>query len=335
MNDKTLIIAEAGVNHNGDLGLALELIDAAAAAGADVVKFQSFSADRLATATAPTAAYQRTNAGATDSQLDMLRELELSVDAHSRLIEHASKAGIEFLSSAFDVEGLELLHALDLQRVKVPSGEITNLPYLRRVGELGLPTLVSTGMSDLQEVQSALGILYSCGTSSDLVTVLQCNTAYPTPFADVNLRAMVMMGESLGVDVGYSDHTNGIDAPIAAVALGASAIEKHFTLDRKLPGPDHRASLEPDELGSMVSAIRNIELALGDGQKRPSPSELPNREVVRKSLVAARPIQAGEKFSGRNLTAKRPGTGISPMRWHDVIGQQAPRNFDTDELIEL
>ncbi len=330
-----LIIAEAGVNHNGDLDLARRLVDAAAEAGADLVKFQTFNADRLVTVDAGKAEYQRASADAQESQHAMLRRLELTREMHEKLIEHCESRGIPFFSTAFDLESVDLLVELGLDRFKVPSGEITNLPYLRRVGMHGKPVILSTGMSTLEEIGAALSALEEAGTPRTRITVLHCNTEYPTPMGDVNLRAMLTIRDAFGVAVGYSDHTLGIEVPIAAVALGAAVIEKHFTLDRKLPGPDHEASLEPAELTAMVSAIRNIERALGDGVKTPSPSESKNRPVARKSIVAKSPIRAGEEFSAANLAVKRPGTGISPMRWDEVIGRRAPRDFAADEAIDL
>lgn len=332
---KTLIIAEAGVNHNGDIALAKELIKVAAESGADFVKFQSFVTSKNISRQAPKAEYQK---GATDpeeSQYDMVRKLELSKADHLVLIDECRACGVRFLSTAFDDESFDLLVELGLDHVKVPSGEITNLPYIRYVTRLGKPVLLSTGMANLGEIEAAIDVIELAGTPREKITVLHCTTEYPTPMEDVNLRAMVNIGHALGVKVGYSDHTQGIEIPIAAVALGATVIEKHFTLDRSLPGPDHRASLEPDELKAMVAGIRNIEWALGDGIKRPSPSELKNKPIARKSLVAVRDIKAGELFSPDNLTAKRPGTGISPMKWDEVIGRTAARDFSEDELIEL
>jgi len=330
-----LVIAEAGVNHNGDLGLAKALVDAAADAGADFVKFQTFKADSLVTRGAPKADYQVKNAEKEESQYQMIKRLELSESMHEDLIAYCEKKGVGFLSTGFDTSSVDYLHGLGVSIFKVPSGEITNLPYLRCIGSLKSRVLISTGMSCLGEIEQALNAVEAEGTPRDKITVLHCTTEYPTPMEDVNLRAMVNIGKAFGVSVGYSDHTPGIEVPIAAVALGATVIEKHFTLDRTLPGPDHRASLEPDELKAMVQGIRNIEKALGDGIKRPSPSELKNKPIARKSLVAARPIKAGEAFSEGNLMAKRPGTGISPMQWDEVIGRTAPRDFSEDELIEL
>lgn len=333
---KTLIIAEAGVNHNGDMALAKELIAAAADAGADLVKFQTFIAANIISRSAPKAEYQK---GATDpheSQQEMVRKLELTRENHLELIAECEKQGIGFFSTAFDQDSIELLEELSsADIIKVPSGELTNLPYLRYLTRHGKHVLLSTGMANLGEIEAAINVVEQAGTPRDKITVLHCTTEYPTPMEDVNLRAMVNIGKAFGVSVGYSDHTPGIEVPITAVALGATVIEKHFTLDRSLPGPDHRASLEPDELKAMVQGIRNIEKALGDGIKRPSPSELKNKPIARKSLVAARSIKAGEAFSEENLMAKRPGTGISPMQWDEVIGRTAPRDFSEDELIEL
>jgi N,N'-diacetyllegionaminate synthase len=330
----TLIIAEAGVNHNGDLDLARRLVDVAAEAGADLVKFQTFSAERLATAQAAKADYQRQNTAAAESQHAMLRRLELDAAAHEMLIEHCRSRGIGFFSTGFDVESVDLLARLGQRRFKIPSGEITNLPLLRHIGAFGLPLILSTGMATLEEVAAALKALEQAGTPRSLVTVLHCTTEYPAPMSDVNLRAMLAMRDAFGVSIGYSDHTNGIEVAIAAVALGATIIEKHFTTDRNLPGPDHKASLEPGELRAMVAAIRNIEVALGDGVKKPSPSEVKNRPIARKSLVAAVPIRAGEVLSTANLAVKRPGTGLSPMLWDEVLGRTARRDYAADELID-
>lgn len=332
---RTLVIAEAGVNHNGELALARQLVDVAAEAGADLVKFQTFSADRLATRDARKAAYQADATCAGESQRAMLRRLELSEEDHLALLAHCCERGIGFFSTGFDIPSVDLLVRLGVDRFKVPSGEITNLPYLRHIGAFGRPVILSTGMATLGEIEAAIGVLEAAGTPRSQITVLHCNTDYPTPAEQVNLRAMQHIGQAFGVEVGYSDHTNGIEVAIAAVALGASVIEKHFTVDRNLPGPDHQASLEPAELKAMVAAIRNIERALGDGIKRPTANELANRPVARKSLVAARAIAAGELFSGDNLVAKRPGTGASPMRWDEFIGKPARRAFAPDEQVEL
>lgn len=331
---RTLVIAEAGVNHNGDLDMALKLVDVAAEAGADFVKFQTFSADRLATAAARKADYQAAATGGGESQLAMLRRLELSEAAHRCIVERCRERAIGFLSTGFDIEGVDFLIGLGIPLIKIPSGELTNLPYLRRVGALGLPTVLSTGMAELDEVAQAIAALEAAGLTRRRLTVLHCTTEYPAPFADVNLRAMLVMRDAFGVEVGYSDHTPGIEVAIAAVALGARVIEKHFTLDCDLPGPDHRASLPPEQLVAMVCAIRNVELSLGSGEKRPSGAETRNKAVVRKSIVAARAIRAGEAFSADNLTVKRPGTGISPMRWDELIGRPAGRDYAVDEMIE-
>ena len=335
MTNRTLIIAEAGVNHNGDLGLAKRLIDAASEAGADLVKFQSFSADRLATRTAKKADYQTQATDCKESQHEMLRRLELSPEMLKEIIGHCLERNIGFFSTGFDIESIDLLISLGQNRFKIPSGEITNLPYLRHIGRLGKEIILSTGMATMGEIEAAIDVLEQAGTQRAEITVLHCTTEYPTPMVEVNLRAMQIIHRAFGVVVGYSDHTCGIEVAIAAVAMGASVIEKHFTLDRELPGPDQKASLEPEELKAMVAAIRNIEIALGDGIKRLTPSEARNKSVSRKSLVASKAIKAGEIFNIKNITTKRPGTGISPMRWDEVIGRQAQRDFSIDELIEL
>lgn len=335
MTKRTLIIAEAGVNHNGDPALAKELVACAAAAGADVVKFQSFITSKLVSSLTPKADYQKASTDPDESQFEMIRKLELSRADHVALIVECRRHGIGFLSTAFDVESFDMLVELGIDLVKIPSGEITNLPFLRHVASTGRPVILSTGMATLGEIESALDIIEQAGTPRNQITILHCSTEYPTPMPDVNLRAMCSIKQAFGVDIGYSDHTVGIEVPIAAVALGATVIEKHFTTDRNLPGPDHRASLEPHEMKAMVDAIRNIELALGDGLKRPNPSEIKNKPIARKSLVAARPIRAGEPFSADNLSVKRPGTGISPMRWDEMLGRAASRDFAPDELIEL
>jgi len=335
MINKTLIIAEAGVNHNGDLALAKQLIDVAAAAGADVVKFQTFSASRLVTRTAKKADYQAQTTKTDETQHDMLSRLELTEAMHHDLIAYCVARKIGFLSTGFDIESVDFLLSLGQECCKIPSGEITNLPYLRHIGQLNKSVILSTGMATLGDIEAAIEELEQAGTPRGNLTVLHCTTEYPTPMADVNLRAMQSIKASFGVAVGYSDHTQGIEVAIAAVAMGATVIEKHFTLDRNLPGPDHQASLEPAELTSMVSAIRNIELALGDGIKRITASESKNKPVVRKSLVARCSIKAGGIFTAENIGVKRPGTGISPMRWDEVMGKKAPRFFSVDELIEL
>lgn len=334
MKQHTLIIAEAGINHNGDMQLAKRLIDAAAAAGADLVKFQTFNASRQVTRSAKKADYQTKTTDRSESQHAMLQRLELTESMHHELIEHCTNRQIGFFSTGFDIECVDLLVRLGQEQFKIPSGEITNLPYLRHVGQLGKKIILSTGMATLGDIESAIDALEQAGTPRCKLTVLHCTTEYPTPMVEVNLRAMQSLRAAFGVDVGYSDHTRGIEVGIAAVALGASVIEKHFTLDRTLPGPDHQASLEPAELSAMVAAIRNIESALGDGNKRLMPSEARNKLIARKSLVASRAIKAGEIFTAENLTTKRPGTGISPMRWDEFLGNKAQRDYAADELIE-
>lgn len=332
----TLIIAEAGVNHNGSLELARRLVDAAANAGVDYVKFQTFKAENLVTKSAKQAEYQKKNIGdGNGSQYQMLKNLELSHADHDVLIEYCEQKGVRFFSTAFDLESIDYLASLDLPLWKIPSGEITNYPYLRKIALQGKPVVLSTGMCDVADIRNALDILIKFGLTKGQITILHCNTEYPTPFEDVNLRAMRTINEEFGVKVGYSDHTQGIEVPIAAVALGAEVIEKHFTLDRNQPGPDHKASLEPDELKAMVSAIRNIEQAMGDGEKKVTVSEGKNIAIARKSIVAACPIKKGEILFEENLTVKRPGTGISPMRWEEIVGTIAIRDYNEDELIEL
>jgi len=335
MINRTLIIAEAGVNHNGDLNLAKQLVDAAAVAGADWVKFQTFNADHLVTRMAKKADYQTQSTDNKESQHEMLCRLELTEAMHHELIAHCKTRNIGFLSTGFDIESVDLLVSFGQERFKIPSGEITNLPYLRHIGQLGKTVILSTGMSTLGNIEAAIDVLEQAGTPRAKLTVLHCTTEYPTPMAEVNLRAMQSIKTAFGVAVGYSDHTQGIEVAIAAVAMGATVIEKHFTLDRNLPGPDHQASLEPAELTAMVTAIRNIEVALGDGIKRLTSSEARNRPVVRKSLVASQAIKVGEVFTAENMTTKRPGTGISPMLWDEVLGKTAQRDFLADELIEL
>lgn len=332
---RTLIIAEAGVNHNGCIETAKKLVACAAAAGADLVKFQSFITSKNISRLAPKAQYQVQTTGASETQYDMVRKLELSRLDHEILIKECNNHGIRFFSTAFDTDSFDMLVHMGLNKVKIPSGELTNLPLIRYMTRLGLPVILSTGMASLAEIEAALEVIEQAGTARSNVTVLQCTTEYPSAMEDVNLRAMVNMKAALGVEIGYSDHTTGIEVPIAAVALGATVIEKHFTLDRKFAGPDHKASLEPCELKTMVDAIRNIERALGDGIKRPSVSELKNKPIARKSLIAIQTIRAGEVFSTVNIGAKRPGTGISPMRWDEVIGRVATQDFAVDELIQL
>lgn len=330
------IIAEAGVNHNGRVEDALRMVEAAARAGADAVKFQTFKAERLVSASAPKAEYQKLRTDASENQLEMLRRLELDHAAHEAVAARCREHDILFLSSPFDEPSVDELAALGVPLFKIPSGEITNLPLLRKIGGMGREVILSTGMSTLDEVRDAAAILRDAGLPDESLTVLQCNTEYPTPFEQVNLRAMRTLQRALDVRVGYSDHTVGIEACIAATALGAQVLEKHFTLDRSRPGPDHAASLEPDELSAMIAAVRNVEAALGTGEKRPSPSERKNLHIARKYLVASRPIAAGETFSPQNLTAKRIGVpGISPMLWDELIGSPAPQAFKTDEPIRL
>jgi len=330
---KTLIIAEAGVNHNGSIEMAKQLIDVAKMADADYVKFQTFKAKNVVTRSAAKADYQKAFMGEDESQYNMIKKLEIDRDAHDELISHCQQKGIKFLSTAFDHGSVELLAKLEIPLYKIPSGEITNLPYLRHIGSMGKPIIMSTGMCTLNEVRDALNILVESGADKDKISILHCNTEYPTPVNDVNLKAMLTMRDEFGVKVGYSDHTLGIEIPIAAVAIGATIIEKHFTLDRSLPGPDHAASLEPNELKKMVNKIRNIEKALGNGVKEPSSSEIKNMSIARKSIVAKKSIKKGDKFSEKNLTVKRPGTGISPMEWENVIGKVASYNFEIDDLI--
>jgi len=330
----TTIIAEAGVNHNGCLTSARQLIDAASNAGADFIKFQTFKAESLVTFTADKADYQKRSDQTDQSQYDMLKQLELDRSSHETLVDYCRNKTAKFMSSAFDIDSIDLLVELDIPFFKIPSGEITNLNYLRHIGSLNKPIVMSTGIATLCEIESALNILFDCGVRKEDITLLHCNTEYPTPMCDVNLRAMTSMRDEFDVAVGYSDHSVGLEVPIAAVALGATVIEKHFTLDRNLPGPDHRASLEPLELKSMVKAIRNIELALGDGVKAPRPSELKNIHMARKSIVASQTIHAGDIFTEDNITVKRPGDGLSPMEWDNLIGAKSSQNYIKDELIK-
>ena len=328
-----MVIAEAGVNHNGDIEIAKSLVDVAADAKADFIKFQTFSADRQVTDYAPKAQYQKESSNSDESQFLMLKKLELSTEMHLELIKHCEIRKIGFLSTGFDIESVDFLNGLNQKIFKIPSGEITNLPYLRHVGKIGKQVLLSTGMSNLKEVEAALDVLVKAGTPRNKITVLQCTSSYPAPKNEANLRVMNTFKSELNVAVGFSDHTLGIDISIAAVALGATVIEKHFTLDRSLPGPDHKASLEPNELKELVVAIRNIELSLGDGIKKVMPSEIKNINIARKSLVAKININKGDFFTSENITAKRPGTGISPMLWDQTIGKIALRNYELDDLI--
>lgn len=327
------IIAEAGVNHNGSMEIAKKLIDVAHEAGADAVKFQTFKADKLVSKSAQKAAYQKESTDASESQYEMLKRLELSAEAHKELMAYCAQKPIEFLSTPFDIESIDMLNELGMKKYKIPSGEITNLPYLRHIGKLKKKVILSTGMSTLAEVKAALGVLTKAGTPKENITILHATTEYPCPIDEVNLGAMQSISCSLGTKIGYSDHTKGIEVPIAAVALRASVIEKHFTLDRNMQGPDHKASLEPDELREMIRAIRSIELSLGDGIKRPSKSELKNIAIARKSIVASCAIKKGEVFSEQNLTAKRAGDGKSPMLWDEVIGTVAQKDYEEDELV--
>lgn len=327
------IIAEAGVNHNGSLEIAKALIDVAAQSGADAVKFQTFKADKLVSKTAQKASYQKQTTDADESQYAMIKKLELDERAHHELIDYCAQKNILFLSTPFDHESIDLLADLGMEIFKIPSGEITNLPYLRHIGSLQKEVILSTGMATLDEIDAALHVLNTAGTAKERITVLHATTEYPCPMDEVNLRAMQTIRDTFDIRVGYSDHTRGIEIPIAAAAMGASVIEKHFTLDREMEGPDHKASLEPDELIAMVRSIRNIEKALGDGIKRPSPSELKNIPIARKSIVASRAIAEGERLSEENITIKRPGNGISPMRYDEIIGAVASKNYDEDEAI--
>lgn len=333
---RTLIIAEAGVNHNGSLELAKRLVDEAALAGADIIKFQTFKAERLVSRYAKKAAYQKSNLkDEDDGQYAMLKRLELDAGQHEELIEYCRKKRIRFFSTAFDLDSIEYLHTLQLGMWKIPSGEITNYPYLKKIAQYKEPVILSTGMCELRDIESALAVLLNNGVARDQITVLHCNTEYPTPMQDVNLNAMLEIKNKFNVAVGYSDHTEGIEVPIAAVALGATVIEKHFTLDKHMEGPDHKASLEPSELRAMVKAVRNVELALGDGHKVISESEKKNINIARKSIVAACPIHKGEMLLEDSLTVKRPGGGISPMRWEEVVGTYAIRDYQEDDMIEL
>lgn len=335
-NNSTYIIAEAGINHNGSIKRALNMVKIAAESKVDAIKFQTFVAKDEISSFSPKAEYQIKNTNSKESQLEMAKKLELNIDDHLVLIKRCKEYNIEFLSSPFDINSIRLLKKLKLKRFKIPSGEITNLPYLREIGKLGKPIILSTGMSTMDEIKIALNILIDSGTKKELVTILHCNTEYPTPMKDVNLKAMSTIRDEIGdISIGYSDHTLGIEIPIAAVAMGAKVIEKHFTLDRSLDGPDHLASLEPEELKKMVKAIRNIDLAMGNGLKKPSPSEIKNLLVARKSIVASKNISKGEIFSEKNLAIKRPGNGISPMDWDKIIGKKSKRDFKFDELIEI
>ena len=331
--NKILIIAEVGVNHNGKLELAKKLVDLAKVAGADIVKFQTFVSENGVSKNAKKAEYQMAGDIQEESQLNMIKKLELTFNDFAVLYEYCLDRGIEFLSTAFDFQSIDFLNSLGMKRWKIPSGEITNLPYLIKIAQLNKPVILSTGMSTMDDIESAISILRQNGVGE--LTVLHCTTEYPTPFQDVNLKAMLTIKDEFGVQIGYSDHTKGIEVSIAAAVLGATVIEKHFTLDRNMEGPDHKASLEPDELKAMVTSIRNIESALGDGIKQPAESEKKNMVVARKSIIAKTDINMGDIFTEENLTVKRPGDGISPMKWYEVIGKAATRDFKEDELIEL
>ena len=331
--NKVFIVAEAGVNHNGDINLAKKLIDIAVKAGADAVKFQTFKTELCVSKNAKKASYQEENTDKEESQFDMIKKLELNENMHKELIAYCKQKNITFLSTPFDSDSIKLLDELGLSTFKIPSGEITNLPYLRQIGGLNKKIILSTGMANLGEVEAAIDVLVKSGTKRENISLLHANTQYPTPMEDVNLKAMITLKNAFGLEVGYSDHTLGIEVDIAAVAMGAKIIEKHFTLDKSMPGPDHKASLEPGELAAMVEAIRNIELALGDGLKHFSKSESENIKIARKSIVAKCDIKKGEIFSEQNICVKRPGDGINPMRWDEVIGQISQKDYKQDELI--
>lgn len=328
-----LIIAEAGVNHNGSLELAKKMALVAKEAGADIVKYQTAVPELVISRFAPKAEYQKETTGAGESQLEMVKKIHFGFAAHTELKEYCDEIGIKYLSTPFDMDSIDFLAQMDMPVWKIPSGEITNLPYLEKVAKLGKPILMSTGMCEIFEVKEALDVLYKNGSKD--VTILHCNTEYPTPLADANVKAMLDLKNNFGTPVGYSDHTLGLEAPLAAVALGATVVEKHFTLDKNMEGPDHGASMNPEELVALVKAIRNTELVLGDGIKHVTASEAKNKDIARKSIVAKCPIKAGEIFSEENIMVKRPGNGISPMRWYEVLGKQAKREFSLDELIEL
>tara|TARA_B110000008_G_scaffold81897_1_gene83720 strand:+ start:5171 stop:6175 length:1005 start_codon:yes stop_codon:yes gene_type:complete len=330
---KVFIIAEAGVNHNGSMRLAKKLIDMAVYSGADAIKFQTFKAQNLVSKNAPKAEYQKQTTNSKESQFDMIRRLELNLAAHKELIAYCKKVKIKFLSSPFDNDSISLLNKLGLETFKIPSGEITNLPFLKQIGSLNKKVILSTGMANLKEINNALAILTGAGMQKENISILHANTMYPTPMKDVNLKAMITIKNKFNITVGYSDHTLGIEVAIGAVAMGATIIEKHFTLDKNMEGPDHKASLEPNELKSMVKAIRNIEKAIGDGNKKLTESEKPNIDLVRKSIFTSKEIKKGEIFSEDNLITKRPGKGISPMKWESIIGKVAKRNYKKDELL--
>lgn len=329
---KTLIIAEAGVNHNGNFELAKQLVDKAVEGGADIVKFQTCKAENVISRYADKAEYQKVTTGEADSQLEMVRKLMLTYEEYGKLKEYCDEKGIEFLSTAFDLPSVDYLHSIGMRRWKIPSGEITNLPLLIKIAKLGEPIIMSTGMSELSEVADAIKVLKENGAGE--ITILHCTTEYPAPYEDVNLKAIDTMKETFGLPVGYSDHTKGLEIPVAAVARGACVIEKHFTLDRNMEGPDHKASIEPDELKQMVDMIRHVEVAIGDGIKKVSPSELKNQDIARKSIIAKTAIKAGDVFTEENITTKRPGSGINPMKWFNLLGKTAKHDYQEDYLIE-
>ncbi len=331
--NRVFIIAEAGLNHNGSFQKALEMIKVAKETGADAIKFQTAVPELVITHKAQKAEYQIEKTGSKESQLEMVKKIHLPLNSYQKLKAECKKQNLEFMSTAFDAVSIETLDKVGLNRMKIPSGEVTNLPYLRQIGSIGKPIIMSTGMANLEEVRTAIEILVSTGMQKRDITILHCNTDYPTSMEDVNLEAMLTIKHQLGVEIGYSDHTLGIEVSIAAVAKGATIIEKHFTLDRNLVGPDHAASLEPDEFKLLVQSVRNIEKALGDGEKKPSQSELKNIPIIRRSIVAKKPIKKGEKFSEENITVKRPGTGISPMEWDNIVGNISNYNYDMDDLI--
>lgn len=333
MSEKTIIIAEAGVNHNGNLNLAKKMIGIAKDCGADIVKFQTGNAEKIIAKNAPKAEYQKVTTGSSESQLEMVKKLSLPLESFAELKEYCDKKNIEFLSTPFDLESIDVLNEIGMKRWKIPSGEVNNLPYLLKIAETKKPVIMSTGMCDIEEIESAVKILKEHGTED--LSLLHCTTEYPAPINEVNLKAIDTMRKRFNLNVGYSDHTQGIEIPIAAVARGVDIIEKHFTISRDMEGPDHRASIEPDELKAMVSAIRNVELAIGDGEKRVTFSEQKNRVAARKSIVAKTNIKKGDVFSEANITTKRPATGISPMRWYEVIGLTAERDYEEDEFIEV
>ncbi|MDD2961452.1 MAG: N-acetylneuraminate synthase [Muribaculaceae bacterium] len=333
--NKVIIIAEAGVNHNGNYDLAVKMIHEAKKAGADYVKFQTAVPELVISTFAPKAEYQKETTGSEESQLEMCKAIHLPLDAYKKLKLICDEVGIGFMSTPFDLVSIDTLENLGMDYYKVPSGEITNLPYLRKIASKHIPVIMSTGMSEIDEIADAIQILEDGGLERNQIILLHCNTQYPTPYCDVNLAAMNTLASRFGVVVGYSDHTQGIEIPIAAVAMGAKVIEKHFTLDCNMEGPDHKASLEPSQLKAMVDAVRNVERAIGSSEKHSSPSETLNKVVARKSIVAAKKINKGDKLTEQNITVKRPGNGISPMRWDEVVGQIAKRNFEYDELIEI